>query len=34
MENQKVVYLDFNQAQDLVERIAKRAENFNYSMSE
>ena len=29
-----VNFLTFKQAQDLVERIAKRAQNFNYTMSE
>ena len=33
MKNE-VVYLDFDQAQDLVERIAERAERFNHIMSE
>lgn len=30
----EVVYLTYNQALDLVDRIAERTENFNYSMSE
>lgn len=29
----EVVYLTFDQATDLVDRIADRAENFNYNMS-
>lgn len=34
MTNQdQVNYLTFGQASDLVERIAERAENFNYTMS-
>lgn len=30
----QVNYLTFGQASDLVERIAERAENFSYTMSE
>lgn len=30
----EVVYLNYDQAQELVERIAKRAEKFDYEMSE
>lgn len=32
-ENNEVVYLTFDQAQDLVDRIADRAENFDHTMS-
>lgn len=32
-EHNEVVYLTLDQAQDLVDRIADRAENFNYTMS-
>ena len=31
---QETVFLTFEQSQDLVERIAKRATNFDYEMSE
>lgn len=31
---EEVVYLEFSQAQDLVERIAERAKRFNHDMSE
>ena len=34
IEENQVVYLDFSQAEMLVERIADRAKNFNYTMSE
>jgi len=30
----EVVYVDYDQAQELVERIAARAEQFDYTMSE
>lgn len=33
-EKSEIVYLSFNEVQDLVERIAERAEKFNHSMSE
>jgi hypothetical protein len=33
MNKQERVFLTYDQAQDLVERIAKRAENFNHVMS-
>jgi hypothetical protein len=33
-EKSEIVYLSFEEAQNLVDRIADRAENFNYSMSE
>lgn len=33
MKTQETVFLTFDQAEDLVERIAKRAENFNHIMS-
>ena len=33
MKNE-VVYLSYSEAQDLVERIADRASNFNYTMGE
>lgn len=32
--NDTINYLNFNQALDLVDRIADRTENFNYTMSE
>lgn len=31
-EQETINYLTFNQAEELVERIANRAENFNYTM--
>ena len=34
MKNQETVFLTYEQAQELVERIAKRAEKFNHTMSE
>lgn len=34
MNKQEVVFITFDQAQDLVDRIAKRAENFNHTMSD
>lgn len=34
MKQSETIYLDLDQATDLVERIAKRAENFNHKMSE
>jgi len=33
MNNEQVNFLTIDQATDLVERIAKRAENFNHTMS-
>lgn len=30
----EVIFIDFDQAQDLVDRIAARAENFNHKMVE
>ena len=33
MKNQETVYLTYDQALDLVDRIAERAENFNHTMS-
>lgn len=33
MEKQQTVFITFEQAQDLVDRIAKRAEDFDYTMS-
>lgn len=33
MKNSEVVYLTYDQALDLVDRIAERAENFNHTMS-
>jgi hypothetical protein len=33
LKKNEVVYLTFEQAEELVDRIAKRAENFGYSMS-
>lgn len=33
MKNE-VIYLSYDQAQDLVEKIAERAEKFNHEMSE
>ena len=30
----EIVFLDFDQASDLVERIAERCKNFDYEMSE
>lgn len=33
MNKQETVFLTFDQAEDLVDRIAKRAENFDYTMS-
>lgn len=32
--NEQTVFLTYDQAQDLVDRIAKRAENFDYEMTE
>lgn len=32
--NEQTVFLTYEQAQDLVDRIAKRAKNFDYEMSE
>lgn len=34
MSKQETVFLTIDQATDLVDRIAKRAENFDYEMSE
>ena len=34
MNNETVNYLTLDQASELVDRIAKRAENFGYNMSE
>ena len=33
-KNNEVVYLTFEQAQDLVDRIAERTKVFNYTMSD
>lgn len=33
MKKQETIFLDFDQAQELVERVAKRAENFDCTMS-
>lgn len=34
MKNQELIYLSYDQATDLVDRIATRTENFDYTMSE
>lgn len=34
MQNETINYLDIDDATELVERIAVRASNFNYAMSE
>ena len=34
MRTQETIFLTFDQATDLVDRIAERAENFDYEMSE
>ena len=34
MKNETINYLTYDQASDLVDRIAKRAENFDHFMSE
>ena len=33
MSKQEVIYITYDQALDLVDRIAQRAENFDYTMS-